>query len=82
VGVFWFYELVGGSRLGSNKMAKSHGLALKLEVADYAGTHCANCLVETPTKKVHIGSSWFIFCSQDCALEAMKRRGARGLQVG
>jgi|688.fasta_scaffold1119846_3 hypothetical protein len=58
-------------------MSKSYLVESNRELANFVRSHCANCLVETSTNRVHVGSTEFIFCSQDCALEAMKRRGNR-----
>jgi hypothetical protein len=40
---------------------------------DVIVTTCANCYNET-NKRIHVGSiEGFIFCSQQCALNAMRR---------
>ena len=50
------------------------------ELAEITMFTCANCYQFTTTR-VHIGSiEGFVFCSNECGLEAMKRNHAKGVK--
>ena len=49
-----------------------------IEKIDIINNVCANCYkTSDKANAVHVGSiEGFVFCSKDCALQAMKRKGA------
>jgi len=50
-----------------------------LKVSTISNT-CANCYNET-SNRIHVGSiEGFIFCSHDCALDAIKRHNQKKMQ--